>query len=181
MKKTKIAKKFKEAVKLEYDAEILFYFVIMAILPVFLLVIFSPLMTNNSPRGNYLADNLKDIIVSTDKKTYGLEDEIVLIIENYSKRSIYSEPCEYLNNFEKKVNESWVALASPQKEKIFDKSGFNKSKNVTKCIVKLPQASEGTYRANVKIYYGCAKPEACAGSSKFLSNEFTVQRMESNS
>ncbi len=69
MKKTKIAKKFKEAVKLEYDAEILFYFVIMAILPVFLLVIFSPLMTNNSPRGNYLAGNLKDIIVSTDKKT----------------------------------------------------------------------------------------------------------------
>ncbi|MFZ2969829.1 MAG: hypothetical protein WA063_01650 [Minisyncoccia bacterium] len=181
MKKTKGTKKTKEVKKLEYDAEILFYFVIMAILPVFILVLFSPLMANNSSESNYLVKNLKSIIVSTDKKVYGLNDEIVLAIENYSERSVYSEPCEYLDNFEKKVNESWVSLMSSQREKIYDQSGFNRSKKVTKCIVKLPQFGEGTYRASVKVYYGCTKPEECAGSNNFYSNEFAVKKLANNS
>lgn len=181
MRKTKTRKKTKEEKKVKYDAEILFYFVVMAILPIFFPLFFSSLMSKNSPENNYLVKNLQNIIVSTDKRVYNFDDRIVLAIENYSERSIYSEPCEYLDNFEKKVNESWVSLVSSQKEKIYDRSGFNKSKNVTKCIVKLPEVDEGIYRANIKVYYGCIKPEKCAGSTNFYSNEFTVKKLANNS
>lgn len=181
MKRTKKIKKAKETKKIKYNTEILFCFIIMMILPVFLLVLFSSLAANNSTEKGYLAKNLKNIIISTDKKVYGLNDRIVLAIENYSERSVYSEPCEYMDNFEKKINESWVSLLGAPKEKIYDKSGFNKNKNVTKCIVRLPQVSEGIYRANVKVYYGCTKPEKCAGSNNFYSNEFVVKKLAVNS
>jgi len=176
LKKIKIKNK-----RLKLDAEILFYFVIMAILPVFIMVFYAQYeKIDNLKRNAYLIENLDRIIVKTDKDIYKLGDRITLAIENYTERSVYSQPCEYLDNFEKYINGKWVGLGARHEKIEYDKSGFNLSRKITKCTLPLPEVEEsGTYRFVVKVYHGCVEPENCTGAMDFYSNEFKVEKISS--
>lgn len=171
-KQTKNKKK-----ELKLDTEILFYFFIMAILPVFIAAFYVQYeridrMTDNA----YLVENVDRIFVKTDKSVYQLGDKIILAIENYSDRSIYSQPCEYLDNFEKYVNGKWINLGIKHENIEYDRSGFNLSKKTTRCALSLPkEKGEGVYRFVVKLYHGCREPENCIGAVDFYSNEFKVE------
>jgi len=117
------------------------------------------------------------IEVTTEKNVYRLGDEMTLSIKNNSGDSIYFEPCEYLNNFEKKVNGVWISERSAVEDKIYDASNFRREENVTNCSVNLPKsAGAGIYRAVVRIYYDCQMPggDMCSDSKVFYSNEFRV-------
>jgi|GEM_PF-2904923 len=117
------------------------------------------------------------IEVTTEKNVYRLGDEMTLSIKNNSGDSIYFEPCEYLNNFEKKVNGVWISERSAVEDKIYDANNFRREENVTNCSVNLPKsAGAGIYRAVVRIYYDCQMPggDMCSDSKVFYSNEFKV-------
>lgn len=161
------------------DAETLFYFVIMAILPVFIAAFYLQFEKIGDPEKNaYLIENVDKIIVKTDKDIYKLGDRIELAIENNSDRSIYSQPCEYLDNFEKFVDGKWVNLAAKHDNIEYDKSGFNMSKKITKCTLQVPSGEgDGLYRFVVKVYHGCQQPEKCTGAIDFYSNEFKVEKI----
>jgi len=173
----KINKKIKNKQNvLKFDAEILFYFFIMGILPLFIAAFYLQFDKINNPKNNaYLAENLERVMVKTDKNIYEFGDKIILAIENYSDRSIYSEPCEYLDNFEKYINGKWINLGVKHDKIKYDKSEFNLSKKITKCTLSLPK-EEGVYRFIVKVYQGCQKPEICKGAIDFRSNEFRVEK-----
>jgi hypothetical protein len=125
----------------------------------------------------YYLENSKNVKIFTDKSVYSSDGSVTLVIANNSDRLIYFEPCEYLNNFEKKVNGVWVPVSKDENNKIYDKSGFNRKNNATECKIKLPQSGEGTYRINVPVYYDCQKPgkDMCQGSEIFYSNEFRIK------
>lgn len=178
----KLNKKIKNSKKiLKFDAEILFYFVLMAILPVFIVVFYAQYeKIDNFRRNAYLIENLDKIIIKTDKDIYKLGDRITLAIENYTERSVYSQPCEYLDNFEKNIDGKWINFGNRHEKIEYDKSGFNLSKKITKCTIPLPQEEDsGVYRFVVKVYHGCVEPENCAGAMDFYSNEFKVEKTAS--
>jgi len=174
----KIKKQTKNNKKgLKFDAEVLFYFFIMAILPVFIAAFYVQYERIDDLTGNtYLIENVDKIFIKTDKSVYQLGGKIILAIENYTDRSIYSQPCEYLDNFEKYINGEWVNLGIRHENVEYDRSGFNLSKKTTKCALSIPEKEgEGVYRFVVKVYHGCQEPENCIGAIDFYSNEFRVE------
>lgn len=178
-KLNKTAKNTKKLLKL--DAEILFYIIIMAMLPVFIAALYVQFEKIDNLRKNaYLIENIDKIIIRTDKEIYKFPEKIVLAIENHSNRSIYSQPCEYLNNFEKYIDGKWVNSGTKPEKIEYDRSGFNLSKKIAKCTLPLPDnEGDGVYRFVVKVYHGCQEPEKCTGSIDFYSNEFRVERTSS--
>lgn len=173
MKKTKMKAKRKSGF-LELNAKIIFYYFLMAIVLVYLVVLYGMVEKTYSPKRNFeYSERIGQVAVNTDKNVYYAGDSIRLAIKNFTDRSIFSEPCEYLNNFEKKINGSWVSVKTEHSNFEYDRFGFNSSKKITTCGIRLPE-SEGVYRLIVKIYYGCQKPELCSGFENFYSNEFDV-------
>lgn len=170
----------KKTKALKLDTEIMFYFLLMVIIPVFILVLYDKFdRINNLTKRPYLVENVERIIVRTDRSIYELKDRINLAIENSSERSIYTEPCQNMNKFEKKVDGSWVVVEKESQPVEFDGSGFNTKKKITKCSIPSPQEA-GIFRMIVRIYHGCVKPEVCEGSMDFSSNEFEVKERISN-
>ena len=179
--KTKITKQKKKQQK-SLNGNIYFEVILMIILiPLFSFFVLSVFGTNKIYKEHYLKDS-KDVKILTDKNIYNLNDEIVLIIKNNSGEPVYFEPCEYLNNFEKKVGEKWVAENNFTSDKTYDKFDFNKRKSVTKCEIDLPKSGEGVYRTVVNVYYNCGKPgyDTCKSSETFYSNEFEVEERIKN-
>jgi len=125
--------------------------------------------------------NIESVEISTDKNIYTIGEKNNLTIKNNEKQPIYFEPCEYLNNFEKKINGKWerenAVVNHSSNYYYYDQNNFNKNKSMTECEVELPKTGEGTYRFFVKIYYDCKKPgsDMCPSSKVFYSNEFEVK------
>lgn len=113
----------------------------------------------------------------TNKKLYYEKEKAVLAVESDSEKPIYLEPCEYLNNLEKKVNGNWEPYKKTVQNKVYDDRGFEKRKRIAMCELGLPKMEAGTYRVVVKIYYDCKKPgESMREKSKtFYSNEFEIK------
>ena len=125
--------------------------------------------------GNDYYTDIKSVEISIDKNVYADNEKINLTVKNNGKQSIYFKPCEYLNNFEKKINGEWKKERVAVKDTYYyDQVSFNKNKSVTKCEIELPEAGEGIYRSVIEIYYNCLKPGYCESSKTFYSNEFEV-------
>ena len=130
--------------------------------------------------GDNYYTSTKGVEINTDKNVYLNTEKINLIIKNNEEQSIYFKPCEYLNNFEKKVDGEWKKERVIVKDTYYyDQVSFNKNKSVTKCEIELPEAGEGTYRSVIEIYYNCLKPGYCESSKTFYSNEFEVNMKDS--
>ena len=134
------------------------------------------LLENENIPYNVKSDTQK-IKIATDKKNYSIGENIELSVKNRSTNSIYFEPCEYLDKFEKMVDEKWEKSSEDRDEKVYDESGFKKEDNITNCEIELPKEGAGLYRAVVQIYYECESPgrNMCANSKAFYSNEFEVK------
>ena len=119
----------------------------------------------------------ENVRILTDKNIYDQDDEIVLIVRNNSDGLVYFEPCEYLNNFEKKIDGKWVAESGVINDKIYDEYDFDKKNSVIKCKIDLPQSGDGIYRVIVNVYHNCEKPgyNTCRSSETLYSNEFEVE------
>lgn len=122
--------------------------------------------------------NMKGVEVTTDKSVYSNDEKISLAIRNNEKQSIYFEPCEYLNDFEKKIDGAWQK-ENPVMSDNYNKSSFNKNKSATECEITLPESGEGIFRSAVQIYYNCQRPgyDMCQDSKTFYSNEFEVKNI----
>ena len=169
----------------KYMGETIYFEVVLMIILIpttvlFLVPIFQkPIFQKNYKQSRqivYKTDNKNSVRVATEKSVYKVGGEMVLSIKNNSDNSIYFEPCEYLNNFEKKVDDVWIKEENITKNKIYDSDSFKKGESVTSCKVDLSELSAGTYRSVVKIYYDCQAPgeSACSNSKVFYSNEFKV-------
>ena len=177
MKTNTKATKQKKQQQNRSNTNIYFEVILMIILiPILTLVLVSLFKTDKVYKEYYSKDS-KNVDILTDKNVYVNGEKINLTIKNNENQSIYFEPCEYLNNFEKKINGKW------KKENMviddnyyYNQNSFNKNKSVTKCEVKLPELGEGIYRLTVQIYYNCLKPgrDTCESSKTFYSNEFKI-------
>ena len=181
--KTKATKQKKKQQK--YLGEMLYFEVILMIILIPTIVLFlvpifqEPLfkeICEQSHKIIYKADNKNSVEVVTEKNVYRVGDEMVLSVKNNSNNSIYFKPCEYLDNFEKKVNGDWVSEGNVIENKIYDSRNFKKEESITNCSISLPKSGAGIYRVVVKIYYDCQIPgeEMCSDSKVFYSNEFKV-------
>ena len=181
--RTKTTKQKKKQQK--YLGEMVYFEVILMVILIPTIVLFlvpifqKPLfkeICEQSHKIIYKADNKNSVEIATGKNVYKVGDEMVLSIKNNSGDSIYFEPCEYLDNFEKKVNGAWVSERNVIENKIYDSRNFKKEESITNCGISLPKSGAGIYRAVVKIYYDCQIPgeEMCSDSKVFYSNEFKV-------
>lgn len=173
IKKQKKSKQKKETnIYIELSLAILY----IPVLVIILVSVFSP----KEKVQVFQEDSLKisqDVRILTDKNIYSLKDEIVLIVKNNSGESVYFEPCEYLNNFEKQVDGKWVMEKKIVENISYDESIFDSKKSISKCLVKLPMSGKGYYRTVVNLYFDCEKPgnETCQRVKTFYSNEFEVE------
>ena len=119
--------------------------------------------------------NTKGVEISTAKNVYAEGEKIELTLKNNKKQSIYFKPCEYLNNFEKKINGEWEKENVVANNNDYNQSSFNKNKSITRCEIELPRSGKGIYRSVVQIYYNCLKPGDCESSEIFYSNEFEIK------
>jgi len=177
IKKTKIIKQKKKQQKCPNNniyLEVILLAIIAPILTLVLVYVFKADKIQKEPNSK----ESKDVKILTDKNIYNLNDEIVLIVRNNSGKSIYFEPCEYINIFEKKINGEWKkeSVVINNDSSYYNQDSFNKNKSITKCEVKLPKSGEGIYRSVVQIYYNCVKPGRCESSEVFYSNEFEVKK-----
>ena len=184
IKKTKITKRKKKKQQ-KYLGEVIYFEVILMVILIpttvlFLVPIFQkPLFKDMHRQPHkivYEIDNENSVEITTEKMVYRHGDKATLFIKNNSNNSIYFEPCEYLDNFEKKVNGVWINGRGVVKNKIYDSSNFRKGKSVTSCNINLSKLGVGTYRTVVKVYYNCQMPggDMCSRSKTFYSNEFKV-------
>lgn len=163
------------------DAGIIFQVIlIIVIIPIFsflAITVFGNIFYEKTRGNNEIFTRGGKVNILTDKKLYYEKEKIVLAVENDSEKPIYLEPCEYLNNLEKKVNGNWEPYKKTVQNKVYDDRGFEKRKRITICELGLPRAEAGTYRVVVKIYYDCKKPgeNMCEKSVIFYSNEFEVK------
>lgn len=174
--KTKKAIKYKKEA-MRKNASIYFEMVLaIIIIPLFSFLALSVFGKNSSDFINKILPIKSDIKVFTGKTSYFAVENIELFIKNDSEKSIYFEPCQYLNKFEKMVNGQWVKFSNYEGAKIYDESEFNKEKNFVNCKIQSPENGMGTYRAIVQIYYECEKPgeSMCKNSDIFYSNKFEV-------
>ncbi len=155
-----------------------FYVVLMIILiptlVLFLIPLFNAGRFHDTERCSKASDSIE---ILTDRKVYSSNDKITLIIKNNSGKTIYLEPCEYLNKFERKVGKKWMPENRVISNIVYDKSSFNRRKGAVKCKIDPPTAGKGTYRVVVKVYYNCEKPgyDACRNSKVFYSNGFRLE------
>lgn len=147
------------------------------IIPLFSFSVLSILRGNGHNSIKNIFTNNSGIKVFTEKALYSKGENIELFIKNDSEKSIYFEPCEYLNKFEKMAGERWIKSSSYESAKIYNDVGFNKEKDFISCKIPLPENGAGIYRTVVKIYYECEKPgeNMCKDSDIFYSNEFEVK------
>ncbi len=171
-------KKNKKKEKIIYqDSQIYFQTVIIIILiPILVFAFASSFRKTDKPCKSGYSQKSESVELLTNKKIYNPNDEIILALKNNSDNSIYFEPCEYLNNFEKKIDGVWKSAGETLTDKIYDASSFDRKRNITRCEIELPKSGKGVYRSVVQIYYGCKKPDKnmCETSKTFYSNEFEV-------
>ena len=143
------------------------------------LVLFSSIAKINYEMKRICGDNYytntKGVEISTAKNVYAEGEKIELTLKNNKKQSIYFKPCEYLNNFEKKINGEWEKENVVANNNDYNQSSFNKNKSITRCEIELPRSGKGIYRSVVQIYYNCLKPGDCESSEIFYSNEFEIK------
>lgn len=176
MKQKNKTKKWKKTAARK-NANIYFETVLaIIIIPLFSFLALSILGKNSSCLIKNILPDKSDIKIFTEKTSYYAGENIELFIKNDSKKSIYFEPCQYLNKFEKMANGKWMESSDYGGAKVYDESEFNKGKKFASCKIQLPESGMGTYRAVVQIYYECEKPgeSTCKNSDVFYSNEFEV-------
>ena len=157
------------------NTNIYFEVVLMIILiPILTLVLVSLFKTDKVYKGHYSKDS-KNVDILTDKNVYVNGEKINLTIKNNENQAIYFEPCEYLNNFEKKINGEWKKEDVIMSNNYYNQNSFNKNKSVTRCEIELPESGKGVYRSVIQIYYSCIKPGYCENSKTFYSNEFEIK------
>ena len=179
-KATKRKKKQQKYLGEKIYFEVILMVILIPTIVLFLVPIFQePLFKESHKLLNktvYKADNKNYVEITTGKNIYRVGDEMIISIKNNSSDSIYFEPCEYLNSFEKKINGIWVDEKSVVENEIYDSRNFKKEESITNCSVSLPKSGAGIYRAVVRIYYDCQTPgeNMCSDSKVFYSNEFRV-------
>lgn len=163
------------------DAVIVFQVVLIIIaIPIFsfsAITVFGNIFYEKTCGNSEIFTHGGKVNILTDKKLYYEKEKIILAVENDSEKPIYLEPCEYLNNLEKKVNGNWEPYKKTVQNKVYDDHGFEKKKRVTICELGLPKMEGGTYRVVVKVYYDCKKPgeNMCGKSDTFYSNGFEIE------
>jgi hypothetical protein len=155
--------------------------VIVAIIfiPILFIIVFDPVLSrkNDSSVGNYGLGLKNDVKISTSKNKYSANEGIILHVDNKGRSSVYFEPCETLNAFEKKVGTNWVLQDRQETNPDYSSvSAFEKKDGNAECKIGFPPSGPGTYRVVVPIFYGCTQPSryACQSSQNFYSNEFEV-------
>jgi len=167
--------------KLANLTEARFYFelIVITILFPFIVLFLVDVFDRSESRDNNLNarkyNNKVEIL--TNKNFYNPNDRLFITIRNNSKKTIYFEPCDYLNNFEKKLDGNWLTANTASDNKSYDKSNFEKRKrNNIICEIKMPESGMGIYRLVLQVYYNCKMPrgDMCKGSDVFYSNEFEL-------
>jgi len=150
---------------------------IIIIIPFFSFLALSVFGKNSPDLIKNILPNKSDIKIFTEKTFYSAGEDIEIFVKNNSKKSIYFEPCKYLNRFEKMADGKWIESSSYAGAKIYDESGFKKEKDFASCKIQLPENGAGIYRTVVRIYYECEKPgeNMCKNSNVFYSNKFEVK------
>ncbi len=177
MKQKKQDKKAKKEIKRK-NVNIYFEVILMIIvIPIFSFLSISIFKENDSGFVSKILTGKSDVKITTDKPFYVSGENMKLSIKNESINPIYFEPCEYLNKFEKKIDEKWRESFNYESIKDYDKFGFKREKNITNCEIKLPKEGAGIYRTVIQIYYECERPgeDMCRNSKAFYSNEFRVK------
>ena len=156
---------------------IYFEMVLIIILTPTLAFVMTSAFNTGKIHGKQCLEEDKSVKILTDRNIYNPDDEIFLIVKNNSNGLVYFEPCEYLNNFEKKVNGKWIVESKVINDGVYDEYDFDKKSNVIKCKIDLPQSGEGIYRTVVNVYYDCEKPgyNMCKSSKTLYSNEFEIE------
>ena len=176
MKQKNIKKRNNKSKKRDTTDNIFFEVILMImIIPLFSFLTLSIFSKSKNISYN-VKSNTQKITITTEKRYYNTGEKIELSVKNKSINSIYFEPCEYLDKFEKKIDEKWRESFSYGGKKIYDEFGFKREDNITNCKIELPKEGTGIYRAVVRIYYECEGPgeNMCADSKVFYSNEFEV-------
>ena len=161
--------------------EIILMVILIPVTVLFLIPIFNKPVFKKSykplQKTVYMSGDRYSAEITTEKNVYRIGDKITLSVKNNSNSPIYFKPCEYLNNFEKRVNGVWVAEKGAVENEVYDSSNFKREESVTSCNVDLPKSGVGIYRAVVKVYYNCQIPggNKCSNSKTFYSNEFIVK------
>jgi hypothetical protein len=177
MQQKKEAKKQKNTIARKNNNIYFEVVLVIIIIPFFSFFTLSILGVNSYSLKRNISSNNNDINIFTEKTFYSAGDDIELFIKNDSKNSIYFEPCQHLNRFEKMIDGRWIEFSDYEGAKIYDESGFNREKNFVNCKIQLPKNGDGIYRSVVQVYYECEKPgeNMCKDSDIFYSNEFEVR------
>jgi len=167
--------------KIKMSENKFFFPMVVAIvfIPILFIMIFDLVFLgeNNSPIGSYISVLKGGVKISTIKNKYSANEEISLHVDNKGRYSIFFEPCETLNVFEKKIDGNWVLQGGKEAIPEYSGSGvFEKKNGNAECKIGFPQSGPGIYRVVVPIFYGCTQPSryACQSSQNFYSNEFEV-------
>ncbi|MCK4525679.1 MAG: hypothetical protein KAU07_04530 [Candidatus Andersenbacteria bacterium] len=151
------------------------------LISIFSILFISVLETSFETEKNYSNNypiNTEGVKIITDKSIYIANEKINLTVKNNEKQPIYFEPCEYLNNFEKKINGEWRKENTViNDDYYYNQVSFNRNRSLTECKIEPPKSGGGIYRSVIKIYYDCKKPghTTCAYSKTFYSNEFEIK------
>ncbi|MEA2097489.1 MAG: hypothetical protein U9P70_00175 [Patescibacteria group bacterium] len=179
--KRRITKQRKKQKK-GFTQNIYFETILIILLIPTLVFVLVPIFNTNGIYKEQCLEESKNVRILTDKNIYNPNDKIVLIVKNNSDEMVYFEPCEYLNNFDKKVNGRWITESDIIDNEIYDEYDFDKKDSIIKCKIDLPQSGDGIYRAVVKVYRDCKMPgySMCKSSETFYSNEFEVEERIKN-
>jgi hypothetical protein len=179
LKSNKTKKEIKQKkTEMRENTNIYFEMILAVIaIPLFSFLVLSVFSKNSPDFVNKILPIESDIKVFTEKAFYSAGENIDLFIKNDSGESIYFEPCQYLDKFEKMVDGGWIESSNYKGAKVYDESWFNKEKNFANCSISLPKDGAGIYRSVVTVYYKCEKPgeSMCKDSDVFYSNKFEVK------
>lgn len=122
---------------------------------------------------------LGEVVYRNDKISYRPDEMINLDIINNSNESIYLAPCQYFNDFEKKISDKWQAVtlnACSDVEAAMDPTSIEKISKKAEESVLAKNLGEGVWRGVSVVYFGCqkAQAESCVNNQKIYTNEFTI-------
>ena len=122
--------------------------------------------------------DINNIAVKTDKNIYSGNEKISFSIINKSNKAIYVKPCEYIANYEKKVDGKWLKIENNKTQEKYDSLNFDKKEKEVICSITPPETA-GIFKIALNVYSKCRKAgaEFCQESKKLYSNEFEVKNI----
>lgn len=128
---------------------------------------------------NSSSDLSESILYNIDKEIYSKGEDMTANIINNSNKTIYLAPCEYFNEFQKKVGSKWqttvLSSCSPFVTETVD--AFEKISQKVEEKISLDGLSAGIWRGISNIYFDCrrAKSQSCRKKQAIYSPEFEIK------